>query len=381
MHFMKGRNTILALKIDGIRLLLFRFPPDMTPPNHRTVRQHFFLKLCSGDKCGWSEFIAPVGQNDVDVITYTKCFGLLRGRTVSEAFAMVRAMLDIWPNALTEAAELALIDLQGKLTKKSAAQLLVLNGRMPVRGVSFLWERRPSELAKQAQALMEHGRVSCIKMTLSGDVDLDRELVRTVRQYAPQEKVFLIGAPHERYASRLYSSCEQIGMQLLMLYAAGLDACEDPARLTYSEWVRLQEYTENFQLIPEAPMRVSRRALRAFRPDMAKMFNIRAGYTGSVFDAVLLGERILAGGGHFLIGDDGFIGPACAQWQQIAVALGADWVECSSRTAGAAFYHRAVRSEGIMFCNGVYNQLPTEGFGIELDEDVLGEQSAFVIDL
>ena len=369
------------MTIDGIRLYLFRLPPEQTPLGHRVVRQHFFLKLSSGHACGWSEFIAPVGQNDVDIITYTKCFELLRGRTVSEAFAMVRAMLGIWPNTLTEASELALIDLQGKLTGKSAAQLLVLNGRMPVRGVAHLAEKKPNNLARRARMLMSHGRISCIKLQLTGDVDLDRELIRTVRQYAPSEKVFLIGAPHERYASRLYSTSEQIGMQLLMLYAAGLDACEDPAHLTNAEWVALQEFTENLQLIPESPMRVARKALRNFVPNMAKLYNIRPGYTGSVFDAVLLGERILDSGGHILIGDDGFIGPACSAWQQIAIALGADWVETAQKPGRSDFYRAALRNCGVMFLNGVYNQVPAAGFGLELDENVLGEHSVCIFNL
>lgn len=368
----------MSQQIDGIRLFLFRTGPRSA---RRPARNRFFLRLRCGSVCGWSEFAAPPGQRETDIITYTKCFGLLRGKNVSDGFAIARAMVGIWPNPLSESAEMALLDLWGKLTGKSAAQLLVLDGRMPVHGVVQLQERDPDVLAERVRVLAEKGKLPCIKLALSGDIDTDRELVAAVRRYAPQKGTYLIGAPHERYTSRLYSTAEQIGMQLLKLYAAGLDACEDPARLTVSEWILLQQYIGDLSLIAESPLRFARRTIHTVNPDMAKVYNIRPGYTGSVFDAVLLAERIVSGGGHVMVGDDDFIGPACEQWQQIAIALGADWVEAAYKPGISDFYRSVQRGNGILLLNGVYNQLPVAGFGTELDEGRLGSRAACVFDL
>jgi L-alanine-DL-glutamate epimerase-like enolase superfamily enzyme len=219
--------------------------------------------------------------------------------------------------------ELALIDLRGKLTGRSAAELLVLDGRKPVPGVFVILSKDPDNVREKTAAAIASNRDKYIKVKLFGDTETDRAVVSAVRSLASRERCFLIGDVNCGYSDALDFSLEKLGIQLIMLQTAGLDACEDPAEMSFSDWVGLQKFVDPLPLISDYTMRPARKALRTMLPGMSKIYNIHPDTMGSVFDAVALAEKIKADGASLMIGDDSLIGPGCTAWQQLAIGLGA----------------------------------------------------------
>ena len=369
--------------IDTVKIYMFHIRSERNAPiGSWTSRQQIFLKLGAQGEEGWGECPIAINNPEVDAIAATKCFETLRGKAVGDAFSMVRSLIGTWPTTFTEAAEMALIDLNGKLTNRSAADILALHGKLPVRGVAVSKYKTPEELRRSIQSACQSRKTSCVRILLTGRPDRDIANITAVREVAPRGKVYLIGDACERYSSRFFSTTEQIGIQLLKLYAAGLDACEDPAHLNANAWITLQSFVSPLTLVADKPLRPARRGYIEAHPRMGRMFNIHPDFAGSIFDAVRLAEKLHTNGNRVYIGDDVCIGPACSAWQQIAIALGADWVEAIEKTKQSDFYQRAKISSGVLYCNGVYNQLQNvRGFGTILDETILSESAAFIIDL
>lgn len=369
--------------IDTVKIFQFNIRPDPTALGSSwQTRQQIFLKLGAAGVEGWGECPIALDKPNINVMAATHCFEILRGKTFGEAFAYIRSRIGVWPFPYTEAAEMALIDLNGKVTGRSAADILALNGRLPVHGVTVLRQKSPADLQRAAKCACQSRKANCIRILLTGHPDRDQSTVAAIREVAPRKKVFLIGDACERYSSSYFRTIEQIGIQLLKLYAAGLDACEDPASIPTNSWITLQAFASPLELSADKPLRHACRSVMTVHPKMAHIYNIHPDFMGSITDAVRLAERVHFGGNRVYIGDDLCIGPACDAWQQIAIALGAEWVETLEKPRQAPFYAHAKRQCGVLFCNGVYNQLQNvTGFGTVLDEAVLSEHAAFILDL
>lgn len=369
--------------IDTVKIFQFNIRPDPSALGcpWRT-RQQIFIKLGAEGFEGWGECPIALDKPNINVMAATRCFEFLRGKSFGEAFSYIRSRIGVWPSTYTEAAEMALIDLNGKVTGRSAATILALNGRLPVHGVTVLRQRNVFDLRNAAETACETQRTNCIRILLTGHPERDQANIAAIREVAPRKKVFLIGDACERYSSAYYHTTEQIGIQLLKLYAAGLDACEDPADLPINSWITLQAFASPLELSADKPLRHAHSSFMTVHPKMAHIFNIHPDFMGSITDAVRLAERVHFGGNRIYIGDDVCIGPACDAWQQIAIALGADWVETLEKPRQAPFYTRSKMQSGVLFCNGVYNQLQNvSGFGTVLDEAILSEHAAFILDL
>ena len=106
-------------------------------------------------------------------------------------------------------------------------------------------------------------------------------------------------------------------------------------------------------------------------PGMGGIYNIHPDSSGSIIDAVTLAKRIYEIGARLMIGDDSLIGPAATVWQQIAIGLGAEWVEATEKEKESRFYYDAVEDIPTDSRSNPISVKPCYGFGIYLDEKKL----------
>lgn len=324
-------------------------------------RQHAFFEIQAGKEAGYGENIFSVNQPGADFSPWLKELAVLKGRTVREAVEIVRQNRGVWPERLTEGAESALLDLAGKLTGRSALELLGLSGRRSVPGVYVI-------LSDDLQVVHREGRIAAqggyqfVKLKLFGDSGLDTAVIRAAREEIGGGP-FLIGDVNCGYRrSRSEKSVAEIAAELKKLQAAGLSACEDPADMTGPQWQQLQALLPGLPLIPDEPMRPARTVAERFLPGMGGIYNIHPGCTGSIWDAVGLAGKIKESGARLMIGDDSLVGPGCAVWQQLAAGLEADWVEAVEKPQDSAPFLGCVlekRAPG------------APGFGLRLDRTAL----------
>src|ERR1700744_5139522 len=102
------------------RIALHRI--DVTVPRHFSFgtwwnRQHVLLQIDGAGQSGWSEFIASINHPNLDLAQVGQNFSWLCGRSPLEAFNHA-ARVDIRGD-YREAAELALLDLIGKINGRS----------------------------------------------------------------------------------------------------------------------------------------------------------------------------------------------------------------------------------------------------------------------
>lgn len=345
-----------------------------------TSRQHVFFCIEAGGQTGWAENILAVNRPDAVPDEWAACLAELKGRSVTDALAFLREKICLWEDRLTEAAEAALVDLAGKLTGRSARQLLGLGGSGPVWGAYVILSDDAAFVREKARWALEHRRSRYIKVKLFGKPELDREVIRAVREICPRPDTFLLGDVNCGYRNEGEERpVEEIAASLRALYDEGLDACEDPAFLAAEEWVQLQRAVGQLALIPDYPLRPACRSIHRIREEMGGYYNIHPGCTGSILDAAALAGRVRQLGAGLMIGDDSLVGPGCAIWQQLAAWLEADWVEATEKEGESDFYFRAVRS---LPTDSRQNPIPvqpeTAGFGLVLDESALREQAAAV---
>lgn len=342
-----------------------------------TSRQHIFLRIDAGGASGFGENILAVNRPEASPEPWALHLKALKGCTVWEALCLLRKQIGSWEDRLTEMTEAALVDLAGRLTGRSALELLGLAGRRPVWGAYVILSDDPAFAAEKARWAREHGRARFIKVKLFGESRLDCAVIRAVRKLCPQEETFLMGDVNCGYRPEgAQRPLDEIAAALGLLHHAGLDACEDPAFLSREEWVQLQRLSGSLALIPDYPMRPAGQSIRWIARDMGRYYNIHPGCTASILDAVELAGRIRQLGAGLMIGDDSLVGPGCSIWQQLACGLGADWVEAVEKDGESDFYLRAVRSLPTdSRQNPITVQAQVPGFGLDLDCAAL-EQAA-----
>ena len=341
-------------------------------------RQHMILAIAAGEKTGFGESIISTNQPEMDVHIYQSQMAELIGCGVFAAIEQVREQRGKWQEKLTELLEMALLDLAGKCVQMPTITLLGLPERQPVYGVSVILSRNPEEVRQKALAAKAKGRTRFLKLKLFGEEELDRALIRTARQVCPAEECYLIGDVNGGYREHHQEvSLEQIAESLNRLYEAGLDACEDPAYISNSEWVKLQERCRGLCLIPDYPLRPAREALHTLLPGMGGIYNIHPAVMGSLIDAVLLAEKVQEVGAKVMIGDDSLVGPAATVWQQLAIGLGAVWVEAVEKERDSDFYYRAVLELATESQRFPISYKEKAGFGIEINESILKEETDY----
>ena len=337
-----------------------------------TSRQHLFLVLRAGNESGYGECVISVNNPEVSLDESHNNTNMLKGLSIKEAFSLLRTKRGVFPENIVEMAEMALIDLAGKCLKKSALDILGLKERKQVCGVYVILSDNPEEVANKTVFAIANKKSEFIKVKLFGDVELDKKIIKAVRGNSKNNDTFIIGDVNGGYKNKGEEiSLESIAICLKALREAGLDACEDPAYIDNEEWVELQRQVPDLPLIPDYPLRPSRESVNKILPGMGGIYNIHPDSSGSIIDAVTLAKRIYEIGARLMIGDDSLIGPAATVWQQIAIGLGAEWVEATEKEKESRFYYSAVEDIPTDSRSNPISVKPCYGFGIYIDEKKL----------
>lgn len=351
--------------------------------NSHSATADSVLQAKSLKHIGYGENIMSTNNPEIDLNDWGNCFNELKGLSVKDALLHVQENLGVWGHRQSEMAEIALIDLAGKLLSTPATKLLDLYETKPIYGVYVILSDDIKDVKEKAKWAKLHGRTKFIKVKLFGDVNLDSNIIKAVREEVGSE-TFLIGDVNGGYGMEFNgTSASEIAKHMKVLYEAGLDACEDPAYMDDDKWVELQSLVGELSLIPDYPMRPAWKAYETVKDGMGRIYNIHPGCMGSIIEAVKLSKKIKNMGAKLMIGDDSLIGPGCTIWQQVAGALEADWVEAIEKDVESDIFNYAVKNKATKISlDGQINfDKSIFGFGLELDEKALFEKadSAVVI--
>ena len=339
-------------------------------------RQHLIAAVHAGGETGYAESIITVNEPEVSLEGCLQRAESLTGESVSAAITEVRRQRGVWPEHYVEMMEMALVDLAGKLKKRPALELLGLKGTEPVYGVYVILSDDLKDVAAKTDWAVEHGRERYIKVKLFGDNELDCGVIRTVRQHTKGRNTYLIGDVNGGYCMPGEDvPLERIAVNLMNLREAGLNACEDPAYISLNDWVKLQTLAGDLSLIPDYPLRPSRKSVHEILPGMGRIYNIHPDSAGSIIDAVALAGRIRELGAGLMVGDDSLVGPSATIWQQLAVGLGAQWVEATEKDGESEFYYRCLLEIPTDSRINPIGVKPCFGFGIRLDEETLSREA------
>lgn len=329
-------------KIDGIELYLF----NIEKPLHFSFgtwhnRQHVFVRITSGEFCGWSEHNAGRNNLDFDLEKYAEDFEDLKGMELNKALKTVQSKYGEWDWGKLEILELALYDLIGKVENKPAVEMLGLKGREPIPGLFCVLEEDPTKAEEQANISLEHNFKTHIKVKIFGKPELDQELISEVRRVMGPD-TYITADVNKGYKE--WKTIDELTQAMLDLKKAGLNACEDPAHLEISQWVELQNNLPSLAIIPDYIMRPSWETLETAVKGMGDIYNLHPHCMGSMHLTAELAYKIKSWDAKLMIGDASLIGPACTQWQQIAIGLGADWVEALEKPDQSGNYWKCVKS-------------------------------------
>lgn len=331
-------------------------------------RQHVFVKIESGEHTGWAEALANKNDLNFDIAKWGSYLNEINGMSIAEAIEYCRStfMQGKWNAKMSEPALIALHDLNGRVANKPTIELWGLEKREPVPGLFCILEKDVNQALVQAQIAKEQNLTSHVKIKMFGDVEIDLALTRALREFFGAES-FLMADANRGY--KKWESLDVLATRMKDLQSAGLNAMEDPAELTTEQWIELQKKVGDFSLIPDRPMRPAHKALDLFNKEMGHYFNIHPDTMGTFNEAVQLGNKIKAADRGLMIGDSSLIGPACTFWQQLAIGLGASWVEALEKPQESDVFQQCVRKMSTKIVNGKTEISSLQpGFGIEMDE-------------
>lgn len=335
------------------------------------TRRHAMLRLCAGQVQGWGEQMSSRNAPAVEVKDWGARLAELQGLSVEAALGhlLEQRGKNTWSVALLEMAEMALLDVAGRLQSVPSVELLGLEKREAVPGLFCILEDEPRKAAEQARKSLEAGLKSHIKLKIFGDNALDIGLVQAVRTVVGPD-AYLVADANAGYRD---TSLDALAGQLGRLHAAGLSACEDPAQLANAQWVELQKKVGALDLIPDYPARPAWEARQTLLPGMGRVYNLHPACMGSLVETVALARRIQSFGAGVMIGDSSLVGAACTAWQQIAIGLGANWVEALEKPEESDAFLNCIRAQST-FQNADGRFAVEEwrpGFGLDVDDVAL----------
>ena len=374
-------------RIDAARLMVLTVQRKMDFSfGSWSCRSHAYLELRRGDEAGYGENIVSVNVPDERAVNWREALQPLQGLALDEALAYVLDPERQWPQRMREAVEMAVIDLIGKRADVTALELL---GMAPTREqvaaavprVHVILTRQTELVARGVEAAIAAGLEGHIKLKLFGEPELDQALVRTARTSLAGRTSTLIGDANGAYLpldegqslpDDIAAQVEALLPPLLALRRAGLDALEDPVIAGPELWAQLQRRLNEsatdgdtpLALIPDEPMRPARTATRLLRPDMGRIFNVHPGCMESLLDAIGLARAIRQAGRELMIGDDSLTGPATTVWQQLALALGARWVEATRKEGDSDVFDEWTLASATDDRGGRVLYTPRPGFGL-----------------
>lgn len=349
-------------------------------------RWHLFIRFVSGDQSGWTEMNIGQGEPEMPLEKRAwrlKWFGQLKGRTPAEAIGFLQENRDKLDRGSLEAAEMAVLDLAGKMLGKPAVEILTLAKTDPVPGLFCILSDDPEKVKTEAKRSLEQNLRTHLKVKLYGRTETDTAVVRAAREVmGPQ--AYIGGDVNMGYRHALSdASVDDIVTAMLVLCDAGLNACEDPGQMSNAQWAEVQRRVSPMSLIPDEPLRPAWKSRLALDPAMGGIYNMHPNCMGSLIETVELGRVIQRAGKKLMVGDSSLVGPACPVWQQIAIGLGADWVEALEKPQENDVFQRCVKRNPVNRTpDGKFSRherLP--GFGVEMDVSKLNELSAGMLSL
>jgi L-alanine-DL-glutamate epimerase-like enolase superfamily enzyme len=369
----------LPERIDEVEL----FRLDANPPGQIQFgpfenRQHAALRLCVKGTCGWSEGVVTHNDPSFQLAPWGACFAELKGMTVAAALSHHRQHRETWWVNQLEMAEIALLDLAGRLMGISVLSLLEMEHRLPVPGIFCIRESDPLKVAEQVRAARRRNLTSHIKIKIYGEPTLDTALIEAVRKVAGSG-TRIIGAADGGFVHEHGTPLDDLATQLKALYRQGLYACEDPADLTVEEWIDLQSLVGSLNLIPNKLISPAWQAVQKASPDMGRIYNLNPGKMGSLIAVLELARRLQNQGAWIAIGDDGLLGPGCTIWQQVAIGLGAAWIQALEKPQESDVFLRCVQIQstiqksdgliGLLYDDATRDLRP--GFGLQVNVELL----------
>jgi len=370
-------NTSGDAKIDSTSLYLVNVTKARNF-SHSTWhnRQHIFIKIQAGKHTGWAEALANKNNLDFDIAKWGIFLNELKGMPIAEAIEYCRNkfLSGKWVHKMSEPALIALYDILGKAANKPTIELWGLERREPVPGLFCILEKDVNQALVQAEIAKKQKLTSHGKVKMFGITEIDMALTVSLRKFFG-ENTFLMADANRGY--KKWETIDELASIMKNLHNAGLDAMEDPAELTKEQWIELQSKLGEFALIPDRPMRPAFKAVDLFSPEMGKYFNIHPDTMGTFKEAIQLGKKIIASNMGLMIGDSSLIGPACTFWQQIAIGLGASWVEALEKPQESDVFQQCVKQMSTTINNDgqveITNLRP--GFGIEMNDVKLKEMA------
>lgn len=365
-------------KIDGADLYLI----NVDVPRHFSFgnwnsRQHLILRVRAGNSEGWGECVIGVNNPGVGLQKYADGMKFALGKTPSGVLEEMRANRKILPWNPYEALNMALWDLRGKFEGKPSAELLGLNKSGRVSGMFCILENDPARVVERAEVAKKDGFSDYIKLKIFGNADSDCALISALRK-AMGPKCFIVADANCGYKG--FADLQELAGVLSRLSEAGLNAVEDPAKLSEPEMVELQKLCRPFglSLIPDVNLRPAWRALEESPGGMGDFYNLHPGCMGDLYDMARLAEKIYSGGAKIMIGDDSLIGPGCQIYQQIASAVSASWCEALEKPGESSAFLDCLKSSPVFRLPGgkIAAKRGVPGWGLEVDSQKLGEVSA-----
>ncbi len=360
-------------KIDKIEL--YRYDNDI--PRYFSWgtwynRQQIFMKMTSGDFVGWSETNGSKNNPALDLKKWGEFLKPFTGMRVNDAYALIKANQNSngkFSVSQLEFIEMSLLDLLGRIEEKPAITLIGLHALDPVSGLFCILNNDLKEIEQNIHKAITQGLDTHVKFKMYGKRDFDLEIVKLARPLLGKD-AFILSDVNKGYKN--WRNLDELAEILIELREAGLNACEDPAKLTQEEWIRLQQKVGELSLVPDYVLRPSWEGIHNLKTDMGRYYNMHPDTMGSLHGLSALGKKIKTLGGGIMIGDASLVGPACSAWQQIAIGSGASWVEAIEKNEDSEGYLECLISKPTYRDdNGKFAVNPTPGFGVHLDEEKL----------
>ena len=339
-------------------------------------RQHVFIRFAAGDQSGWSELNLGSGKESETLekrLWHLKWYQDLIGKTPAEAMQHLLDSRNILNYRELEIAEIGVLDLGGKLLGRPAVELLELTEREPIPGLFAILSDAPETVRKEAARALEQNLRTHLKVKLYGNPDVDCKIITAARDIYGAE-AYLVGDVNMGYRREVSSrGVDDIVQKMHALHEAGLNACEDPAEMSHTQWAAVQKQINQLDLVPDVPLRPAWEARTAIKPEMGRVFNMHPHCMGSILATVELGQQIKSWEKKLMVGDASLIGPACPVWQQIAIGLGADWVEAIEKPQESDLFQQCLVNNPVTRTKDGRFKLdkPLAGFGVELDVEEL----------
>jgi len=341
--------------------------------NPRENRQHMILRMKAGENEGWGEAVLTVNNPSVNfessefkiVADYLKKF---KGVSAQEGLNHLKTHDCEMALGISEMLNMALLDIVGKERGVAAVRLMGFNEISKVAGSFSICEDEPDKIGEKIVLAKRQNLTAHMKMRIFGDIALDEKLVATLRKAVKPDTFIVVDA------TRTYTikdaDLQPLEEIIKRLAQAGANAIEDLASVPEERLPEIRNLGKKYGviIISDRYIRDSQKALKKNLKGSADLFNLHPGDMGNFYCVSALVTKIKSFGGEICIGENSLIGPGCTVYQQIAIAVGAQWVETTEKPhENSVFLNAIVEESTYRLPDGAYAMLPMPGWGLTVD--------------